>query len=95
MKSKKEQLNVVVFTSQHKIQGKLHLIENSRLSDILNTESLSRDFLPITEAVITDLRSNITVHAGFLSVNKKQIELVIEENEILTTQLKKPKKLEK
>lgn len=82
MKSQKDQLKVIVYTSQHKIQGKLHLIENSRLSDILNTENLSRDFLPITDAVVTDLRSNQTIHAGFLSVNKKQIELVMEEHEV-------------
>jgi hypothetical protein len=81
MSAKKEQLNVTVFTPQHKIRGMLHLIQNSRLSDILNTESMTRDFLPITDASITDLRSDITVHAAFISVNKKMIELVVEERE--------------
>jgi len=84
MKARKDQLKVVIFTSQHKIQGNLHLIENSRLSDILNTESQSRDFLPITDAIITDLRTSHIIHAGFISLNKKQIELVIEEHEIKT-----------
>ncbi|KAF1083550.1 MAG: hypothetical protein GQF41_0328 [Candidatus Rifleibacterium amylolyticum] len=81
MSAKKEQLNVTVFTPQHKIRGMLHLVQNSRLSDILNTESMSRDFLPITDAAITDLRSDVTVHAPFISVNKKMIELVVEEHE--------------
>ncbi|MDD2997831.1 MAG: hypothetical protein EOM80_12260 [Erysipelotrichia bacterium] len=82
MKSKKEQLKVIVFTAQHKIQGKLHLVENSRLSDILNTESTSRDFLPVTDAIITNLCNHTVTSAGFLSINKKQIEMVMEEHEI-------------
>lgn len=82
MKARKEQLKVIIYTSQHKIQGQLHLVENSRLSDILNTESVTRDFLPITDAQITDLRSNHVTQAGFLSVNKKQIEMVMEEHEV-------------
>ncbi len=82
MKAKKDQLKVVVFTSQHKIHGNLHLIENSRLSDILNTESQARDFLPITNAVITDLKTGHSIQANFLSLNKKHIELVIEEHEL-------------
>ncbi len=82
MKSKKDQLKVLVFTAQHKIQGNLHLIKNSRLSDILNTESQTRDFLPITDAIITDLRTSHIINAGFISINKRQIELVIEDQEI-------------
>ena len=82
MKAKKDQLKVVVFTAKHKIHGNLHLIENSRLSDILNTESQTRDFLPITDAVITDLNTSHCIQAGFLSLNKKHIELVIEEHEL-------------
>lgn len=81
MSAKKEQLNVTVYTPQHRIRGQLHLVQNSRLSDILNTETMSRDFLPITGASITDLRSDITVQAAFISVNKKMIELVVEERE--------------
>jgi hypothetical protein len=30
MSAKKEQLNVTVFTPQHKIRGMLHLVQNSR-----------------------------------------------------------------
>ncbi|MFZ5949584.1 MAG: hypothetical protein ACOYXC_02680 [Candidatus Rifleibacteriota bacterium] len=80
MKNKNEQLKVTIFTPQHKITGQIHLYENSRLSDILNTESLAKDFLPITLAEITDLKSGNTVTANFISVNKHHIELVLEEN---------------
>lgn len=82
MKALKERLKVIIYTAQHKIQGQLHLVENSRLSDILNTESVSRDFLPITDAHVTDLRSNNVTQVGFLSVNKKLIEMVMEEHEV-------------
>ncbi|PKL39303.1 MAG: hypothetical protein CVV41_21440 [Candidatus Riflebacteria bacterium HGW-Riflebacteria-1] len=81
MSAKKEQLHVTVYTPQHRIRGMLHLVQNSRLSDILNTESVSRDFLPITGASITDLRNDVTVQAPFISVNKKMIELVVEERD--------------
>lgn len=79
MTSKNDQLRVTIFTPQHKINGQIHLYENSRLSDILNTESLAKDFLPITDAEITDLKTGTTVKAGFISVNKHHIELVLEE----------------
>ncbi len=79
MKNKNEQLKVTIFTPQHKITGQIHLYENSRLSDILNTESLAKDFLPITLAEITDLKSGNIVTANFISVNKHHIELVLED----------------
>jgi len=80
MSLKNEQLRVTIFTPQHKITGQLHLYENSRLSDILNTESLAKDFLPITNAEVTNLKTSTTVKAAFISVNKHHIELVLEEN---------------
>ncbi|MDN5280289.1 MAG: hypothetical protein PWR01_4254 [Clostridiales bacterium] len=79
MKPRKDQLRVTIFTPQHKIVGEIHLYENSRLSDILNTENLSKDFLPITQAEVTDLKTGNTVQANFISVNKNHIELVLEE----------------
>jgi hypothetical protein len=79
MKSQKDQLRVSIFTPQHKITGIIHLYENSRLSDILNTENIAKDFIPVTDAEITDFRSNTTVNANFISVNKNHIEIVLEE----------------
>ena len=79
MKTHKEQLHVVIFTPQHKIKGEIYLYENSRLSDILNTENISKDFLPITKANVTDLKSGETFYSEFLSVSKKHIEMVLEE----------------
>lgn len=80
MNSKNDQLRVTIFTPQHKITGRIHLYENSRLSDILNTESLAKEFLPITSAEITDLKTTAVTQAAFISVNKHHIELVMEEN---------------
>ncbi len=85
MKSRKDQIRVVIYTPHHKIQGEIHLYENSRLSDILNTENISKDFLPITNAVLTDLRINRTHKAGFISLNKSHIEMVIEADTIEQT----------
>lgn len=79
MSFKNEKLRVIIFTPQHKITGQLYLNENSRLSDILNSKSLAKDFLAITNAEITDLKTLQTVKSAFISVNKHHIELVIEE----------------
>jgi hypothetical protein len=79
MKSHKDQLKVSIFTANHKIVGIIHLYENSRLSDILNTENLAKDFIPITDARITDFRTGKTTEVKFISINKNHIEIVIEE----------------
>ncbi|MGM0599941.1 MAG: hypothetical protein ACQETH_09020 [Candidatus Rifleibacteriota bacterium] len=81
MEQKNEMLRVTIFTSKHKINGKIHLYENSRLSDILNTENLSKDFLPIIDADITDLDTGKIEQSNFISINKNHIELVMEEQE--------------
>lgn len=77
----KDQLNVVIMTTRHKIEGQLYLVQNSRLSDILNTENVSRDFLPVNNAVMTDLITNTAIKLNFVSVNKNAIELVYERHQ--------------
>jgi len=78
MTSNKDQLTITIYTFKHKITGNVHLYENSRMSDLLNTENISKDFVPITNAEILDLKTQKVEKLKFISVNKKMIEFVYE-----------------
>ncbi len=83
MKAHKEKLRVIIYTPQHRIKGEVHLYENSRLTDILNADTATKDFLPVTNVFLTDLRDQSTSEVGFLSINRKFIELVLEDDEAI------------
>lgn len=91
MKAHKEKLRVIIYTPQHRIKGEVHLYENSRLTDILNADNATKDFLPLTSAQITDLRDQTSSEVNFLSINRKFIELVMEDDEAIA--LSKSKEL--
>lgn len=81
MKAHKEKLRVIIYTSNQRIKGEVHLYENSRLTDILNADTATKDFLPVTNAELTDLRGGKTIEVSFLSINRKLIEVVMEDDE--------------
>ena len=83
MKAHKEKLNVIIYTAYHMIKGEVHLYENSRLTDILNADAATKDFLPVTNATVTDLRSRAEQNVSFLSINRRHIEVVMEDDEAI------------
>jgi hypothetical protein len=83
MKAQKEKLRVIIMTSHHKIKGEVHLYENSRLTDILNADTATKDFLPVTEAQVTELASGHLTEVSFLSVNRQLVEMVMEDDELV------------
>jgi tetratricopeptide (TPR) repeat protein len=83
MRTQKERLKVIIFTDNHKIRGEVHLYENSRLTDILNADTTNKDFLPVTDAEITDLKSGKSQEVSFLSINRNHIEVVMEDDEVI------------
>lgn len=83
MKAQKEKLRVVIFASHHEIRGDVHLYENSRLTDILNADAVTKDFLPVTNATILDKRTEKSLHVGFLSINRRHIQIVMEDDEAI------------
>lgn len=48
--TKKDVIRVMVITKDHRIEGEMHILAGSRLTDSLN--SRSKDFYPITNASI-------------------------------------------
>lgn len=91
MKTQKEKLRIIIYTPHHKIKGEVHLYQNSRLTDILNADSGNKDFLPITNAEIINLKDMTKSEVSFLSINKKFIEIVLEDDEAIA--LEKTKEL--
>lgn len=61
-------------TSAHRIEGDLTLARDgyrSRVSDVLNASE--RDFLTLTDAVVTPLEGGATEHHEFLVVARRHI----------------------
>ena len=78
MKITRVPINVVAFTENTIVKGVYMLSENSRLTDILN--SGDKDFLPLKDATITSSKTNETIGVPFVSLNRKSIEVIYEEN---------------
>jgi tetratricopeptide (TPR) repeat protein len=83
MKAQKEKLRVIIFTGTHKIRGEVHLYENSRLTDIMNADAATKDFLPVTNATVEHLQAGHSLTVGFLSINRRVIEMVLEDDEAM------------
>jgi hypothetical protein len=72
----KERREVVIFTRNHKIEGEIYLLMDSRVSDELNVRI--REFIPVTNAKVYTLSGDSLLYtADFLSVNKHSIDMVI------------------
>ena len=72
----KERREVVIFTRNHKIEGEIYLLMDSRVSDELNVRI--REFIPVTNAKVFTLSGDSLLYtADFLSVNKHSIDMVI------------------
>jgi len=76
LKAKKDKIRIALYTKQFKIQGDIYLYENSRLSDILNSE-MNRDFLALTDVKISSSKDESIINElPFIVVNRKEIVLI-------------------
>ncbi len=79
MKLNNQKTNIVVFTNNLKIKGSITFDEETRLTDFLNSKSFSKDFLAINDATVIELKTGESINVSFLSLNKKNIEVIYEE----------------
>lgn len=79
MKIINQKTKIVAYTSSLKIEGDINLTEDSRLTDILNSNNYNKEFLAINDAVISNLKTGETTKVSFLSLNKNNIEVIYEE----------------
>lgn len=71
----KDRLKVVVVVDTWRIEGYMHILSESRLTDALNSKS--KDFLAITDAKVFDVMSNtLLFQAEWLDVNRMSISVI-------------------
>ena len=71
----KDQIRVVLVVDQWRIEGFMHVLSQSRLTDALNSKS--KDFLAVTEAKVYDVMSNkLLFQAEWLDVNRLSISVI-------------------
>jgi hypothetical protein len=71
----KDKMKVVLFVEAWRIEGDMHVLSDSRLTDALNSKA--KEFLVVTDAKIFDATSGALIHeAAFLDVNRLSIALV-------------------
>lgn len=72
----KERKAVVIFTRNHKVEGDIYLVMDSRLTDELNARV--REFVPVTNARVYSLNGDSLLYrADFVTVNKQAIDIVV------------------
>ncbi len=72
----KERKQVVIYTRNHRIEGEIYLVADSRLTDELNVRA--RDFFAVTNAKVYSLQGDNFLHSvDFVTVNKSAIELIL------------------
>jgi hypothetical protein len=75
MHTHKEKVKVVVYVDDWRVEGELHVLSESRLTDALNARL--KDFLAITNATIYDAKTGERlVTTRFLDINRTSISIV-------------------
>ncbi len=79
MKLEKDKLKVVIFLSNIIVEGNIHVIQKSRLTDFLNSNQI-KDFIPVTNATIEILATKEKINVEFIEINKKEIKALYQKN---------------
>lgn len=71
MYASKEKIKVVILTGLYRIEGEMHLVSGSRLTDIVNVKT--KDFFPITNAKIFTESDELLYSLNYVAVNREEI----------------------
>lgn len=72
MYTDKDRVRVVIMTDTLRIEGDMHVLVGSRLTDMLNSKA--KDFLAITDAVVTPaLKDEVFYRTGYIAVNRESV----------------------
>lgn len=75
----KERKQVLIYTNNHRIEGEIYLVADSRVSDELNVRA--REFIAVTNANIYSTHGDTLLHySDFVTVNKHAIEVMISQD---------------
>ncbi len=71
----KDRVRVVVATDVYRIEGEMHVLAGSRLTDALNSKA--KDFFAITDAKVFNVRNDDLVYEpSYLAVNRDSITCI-------------------
>lgn len=71
----KERIKVTIATTMYRIEGQMHVLSGSRLTDALNSKS--KDFVAITDAKVYDITGNqLLFEPSYLAIGRESITLV-------------------
>jgi hypothetical protein len=75
--TQKDRLHVVMLAQGLQIEGDLHILAGTRLTDALNSKG--KDFFPVTDATITKVGEAEALYSvKYIAVNRESIDCIIE-----------------
>ena len=74
MYATKETIRVMIILRDYRIEGDMHLVSGSRLTDIVNLKT--KDFFPITDAKIFSLLGEALYSLNYVAVNRDAIAAI-------------------
>ena len=75
-KVKKDRLLVVILTRDYRVEGEVHILPGTRLTDFVNSEP-GDDFIAVTNAEVFQLSKTTDVFkSDYLAINKSYITMV-------------------
>lgn len=70
----KDKSDVIIFTSQHQIYGKIALVQGARLTDYIVD---AKPFIAVTDAEVKNHAGELVLKTPFLDVNRNYIEFIL------------------
>ncbi len=72
----KDRVRVIVATPVYRIEGDMHVLKDSRLTDALNSKA--KEFFAITQAQVFDLQTaELLYEAEYVALNRSAISVII------------------
>jgi hypothetical protein len=80
MYTSKDKVRCVVVAAGWRIEGDVHVLSGSRLTDSLNSKA--KDFIAVTDAEVYDVTSGeVAFRPPYVAVNRESIALIFPVNE--------------
>lgn len=74
MYTSKEKVKVAIITDAYRIEGEMHLVTGTRLTDIVNVRT--KDFFPITNAKVFSQTGEVLYSLNYVAVNRDAITAI-------------------
>ena len=76
MYAKKDMVRVVILTETHVVEGGIHILEGSRITDALNSKT--KDFFALTDVRVMRIgETEVLYEASYAAVNRESIAAIL------------------